>query len=213
MDNASRSAVRLPEPARIDIPSGTALVWTISARLVRPELLGVLSEDERTVANALYASARCRFVIGRASLRTILAERLFMRPESVPIQFTPNGKPFVEASGVLEFSVSHAGDWVAIALTTDRPIGIDIECIRMDVPVIPLAARFGPSGFADRLASKSPDEAAILYWTWWVSQEAALKACGERLTKLLSGSIARGVDIMPLPAPAGYVAALATSRS
>ena len=82
---------------------------------------------------------------------------------------------------------SHSGDWVAIATSPDGPVGVDIERIPAALPLGALAL----------LGVDSLDG--------FVAREAAGKAAGKGLTEFWPA----GIRARSLPAPAGYVAAVA----
>jgi 4'-phosphopantetheinyl transferase len=91
----------------------------------------LLSEDElQRSLSYLHDKDRHRFIISRGLLRLLLAERLELLPEDIIFGRTSGKKPFVinATSRVIEFNVSHAGEWLLIALSA-QPIGTDVECI------------------------------------------------------------------------------------
>ena len=84
-------------------------------------------------------------------------------------------------------SWSHSGGWIALAISDDRGVGIDIEQIPEPVPIRALA-RIGVSSIAE-----------------FVALEAASKATA----CVFGGRWPSGVEIRRLAAPEGYCAAVA----
>ncbi len=95
---------------------------------------------------------RLASVLGEWMAKTMLAEQCGIPLETIVLQRTERGKPY--ANGLaLHFSISHSGDWVAVAVS-DRPIGIDMEVLR---PVDPrLSQRIGaaPERFFEEWTAK-----------------------------------------------------------
>lgn len=117
-----------------------------------------------------------RFVVGRHALRRILAVRLGLAPQAVPLVPGPNGKPILAPGpSPWEFNLSHSGDWILIALAWRRRVGIDVEAWR-DLEYATLAERaFAPEERA-ALAAVPEVEQAATFFAVWTRKEAVLKA-------------------------------------
>lgn len=125
------------------------------------------------------APARRRFAAGRFSLRISLAELLGLAPSEISLTQTSTGKPKCEQGW--EFSLSHAGDWVLLALHPHLPVGIDLEAPRVLGSPKRLLAKLG---FAHLLDSETPsggegrfdlNQEALKRWN---RNEALMKAIG-----------------------------------
>jgi 4'-phosphopantetheinyl transferase len=137
-----------------------------------------LSESERAEARAIPDPARrLRFERARSALREVLAERVGARWEDLVFQRTPQGKPFLVSHSGCEFSLSHSGEWLAIAVG-GMPLGIDLETRVPSVDVTKLAARFFSPADASLLNAQPPELRSAHFARQWVSKEAALKAAG-----------------------------------
>jgi 4'-phosphopantetheinyl transferase len=138
----------------------------------------MLSDSERAEALAIPDSARrLRFERTRSALRKVLAGRLGARWEDLVFQRTPQGKPFLVGHSGWEFSLSHSGDWLAIAVGS-APLGIDLETRVPGVDVTRLAARFFSPADASLLNAQPPELRSAHFAKQWVAKEAALKAAG-----------------------------------
>lgn len=63
--------------------------------------------------------------LGAYILLSIAVEKMFLgMPE---VLRTPNGKPYFDSSFGIWFSISHAKNAVAVSLSCDSPVGVDIE--------------------------------------------------------------------------------------
>ena len=170
---------------------------TIEVLLVRvvpgaaddPRTVELVGAPERDAIRSLGFSAdRDRAVTARAAARLELGRRLGTRPTLVPL-ITPErsgGRPFVQGSSI-GISWSHSGEWVALALAVDRPVGIDIELVPKPLPVKALAW-IGAESLWD-----------------FVAREAAGKAsgCG------LAGQCSSDVRVRRFETPTDYLGAVA----
>jgi 4'-phosphopantetheinyl transferase len=134
-----------PDPA----PLATE-VWWAHTSAADDRLLRLLDEEELTRNSRFRHQAdRDRHLLGRATARLLLAERAGCPPEKVTFALRcrsceekertgadegagtgqgPHGKPRPTgpAEG-WEVSVSHSGEWVALAMASGVPVGVDVE--------------------------------------------------------------------------------------
>ena len=140
------------------------------------------------------AADRDRFTVGVTLTRLVLGAHLGVRPDRVPLDRTcphcarPHGRPRLAADSSLDFSVSHSGDVVGLAIATSvaaggatRRVGLDVELIdgatADDAPAdLVLSA-------SERLSYDHLDAAArpTAFFRYWVRKEALLKATGDGL--------------------------------
>lgn len=171
-----------------------------------------LSADERARAERLLSDpARRSFIAGRALLRHVLGGLLQLPPEALRFTVRPGGKPALEGTSRLEFSLSHAGEVVLLAVSDGLPVGADVEFIRPLLGAASIAAAYFPPDQRDaflRLPAPRPPEAFFRVWT---RLEAQVKTTGEGFR----GIRAPGGDLPlkqwdPLP---GYIAAVAAAAA
>jgi 4'-phosphopantetheinyl transferase len=183
----------------------------------------VLDHSERARAAAfLHPRDRQRFTVAHGALRFLAARELNTRPGALTWNPGPNGKPGLASpwSG-LHTSLSHSGDMIAAAISTGRPVGVDIQHLVPGLDPVALSARFFPpeeAGYvaAGRDAGARADRFAHL----WARKEAVVKAAGARLWPNLKIAV-HGRDVVTcaepagphrvadLPAPTGFRAAVA----
>jgi 4'-phosphopantetheinyl transferase len=145
----------------------------------------LLSDSEKTEAQGIPDSARrIRFERTRSALRETLAGRLGVPAMSLEFRRADGGKPFIVNASACEFSISHSGEWLAIAMG-DVPVGIDIETRTPGVEVSKLAARFFSPNDAALLNAQLPHERSAHFAKQWVAKEAALKAAGVGISQHL----------------------------
>jgi len=177
----------------VDVPPGTVA-----------RCRDALDDGERARAAAFLGPRdRQRFTVAHGALR-ILAGRELKTPPAA-LSWTPgrHGKPGLAPpwSG-LHTSLSHSGDRIAAAISTGRPVGVDIQHLVPGLQVAGLSARFFPpdeAGYvaAGRDASEQVDRFAQL----WARKEAVVKAAGGRLWPNLKIAV-RGRDVVSCAEPA-----------
>lgn len=153
-------------------------------------LLARLPDYERQRAARLkFASPRRQFLVARVVLRQLLGVWCVTDPWTLEFSIGPRGKPRLEHPSAPEFNLSHSGRWVAIALASAQPVGIDVETVDRAVSRDRLAGRyFSPAEQAELAALPEPLRWAAFY-RGWTCKEAWIKATGrgmgfavERLT-------------------------------
>jgi 4'-phosphopantetheinyl transferase len=169
--------------------ASVAHVWMVqvSDARFRSEQLGLLlSGPELRRADRFHHDAdRRRYIVSHAMLRCVLGEYLDLPPNQVRIATGPHGKPFVEAAreaGGLQFSLSHSGDLVLLAVSGGGAVGVDVEAVRILRDRGAMAAEaLTPSELQqlERLPHGVQDE---FFLRWWTAKEAFLKAIGVGLT-------------------------------
>jgi 4'-phosphopantetheinyl transferase len=209
-------------------------VWRISLGSLSANFEGawlVLSREERERADRFHFEAdRRRSVIGRGCLRLLLSGILGLPAKSLRFEFGEFGKPKLtstQAQG-LEFSASHSGDLVLIAISRGRAVGVDVETVRTDIDIDEIAARFFSVNEYRNLASLVGTSRYEAFFTCWTRKEAYLKARGEGLStplnqfevSFLPGEEARLLEtrkapgevnrwrLEPVTVPSGHIAAV-----
>ena len=187
---------------------------------------GLSGPDRERAARFRQPEDRNRFITGRRLLAALLREHLHYPPGPLELALTERGRPFLPHAPATAFSISHAGDFVAVALATGGRVGIDVEAIRGKLEPGALAERILSA--ADFAGFRSLPEAAQrgAFFRAWTGKEAILKAKGTGLLGHVkeisvplqsSGSaISHVVDeggtawqLQPLPVPEGYVGTVA----
>lgn len=149
--------------------------------------LAAISGSERSQAASFRRSAdSCGYAAAHGILRMALSLCLDISPAEIVLPRRENGKPVLDPSyGMrLGFSVSHSGDWAAVALSGSGETGVDIECVRRDFDWLPVARKaFSPE--ENRLLDKTaPDQRTAVFYRLWTLKEAYLKARGKGIDDL-----------------------------
>ncbi len=201
-------------------------VWIVPVD-VAPDIAGrcqdALDDSERVRAlSFLTARDRQRFVVAHGALRIVAASELQARPAALVWAPGRYGKPeLVPPWSGLHTSLSHSGDLIAAAISTGRPVGVDIQHRVPGLDAVSLSARFFPPEEAGYVASgRDAAVRADRFARLWARKEAVVKAVGGRLWPNLRIAVRRrqivrcaepaGLHrVADVPAPAGFHAAVA----
>ncbi|MEE3239749.1 MAG: 4'-phosphopantetheinyl transferase superfamily protein [Pseudomonadota bacterium] len=133
-----------------------------------------------------FAKDRHRDLISRALLRTELGKAVSLPPDAIELERGKHGKPQLAPSmqpmaEQVTFNVSHAGDWVILALSSE-PVGIDIEYTPRNNDVMAVADRYFYGAELKELQAFSPSEQRERFFDYWTLKEAYIKARGEGIS-------------------------------
>lgn len=146
--------------------------------------LGTLSEPEQIRAAQMQDRPRDRFVMGRALLRHMLADRLGCDPAAVDLIQEGAGRVHLSSPAGIGFSVSHTArgvdDYVAVAVG-DSALGVDIEWQARMLDVGRIAARRFSDHDAALVASADLADKKQCFYRLWTLKEALVKWCDGQL--------------------------------
>lgn len=163
-------------------------VWTVALDGVDDGLLaesGILSPDELDRARRYrFERDRRRFVVSRAALRHLLGSYLGIDRGSVLLHPGPHGKLRLarDTSSRLCFNASRSEDLAVFAVGHDREIGVDVERVREDIDLEPLARRVLNVAELREFGQLEPEVRRRAFYRCWTRKEACLKALGAGLT-------------------------------
>ena len=178
----------------LPIDNGVAVFYA-QCGVLTPGLLdsywALLSEAERQ-RNQRYRFQRDRNrdLLARALTRCVLAGFMSATPVELAFEAGEHGKPgfdFLSMDGMeewqsLAFNLSHAGDWVVLAVTRTRLVGVDIEASDRDNDVLQIADRYFFGRELEELQSFPAPEQRSRFFDYWTLKEAYMKARGEGIS-------------------------------
>jgi 4'-phosphopantetheinyl transferase len=186
-----------------------------------PAALRGLSEwlcdaEQRRAARFHFDRDRRRFVVARARLRELLAQRLDVPPESIEFVYGREGKPALAerfARSGWRFNLSHCDDLALYAFSRERELGVDVEAIRCLDEADAIAERFFASGERLAYSAFTPSERPTGFLRIWTRKEALAKGLGAGLSvpleKLDASAPPRGWSIESFSPQPGFIGALA----
>lgn len=134
--------------------------------------------------------ARLRYVKARWFVRRVLSRYMFCDLKALEFRFGSHGKPGLagEDRDVVSFNLSHAGEWLLMAVTSVGALGVDIEKYRVNRDVMAIAARyFTPFEVKALEEIVGVQEQRVAFYRAWVRKEAFVKAVGVGLSYPLAG--------------------------
>jgi len=139
----------------------------------------LLTLEERARADRLrHGDDRRRYILGRGLLRTMLGRRLDRAPRSLVLRANPHGKPTLADAEGLAFNVSHAGDYVLVAVGRAAAIGVDVEQIHPGLDMMGVGRQvFTPAEWA-LIADAPAALKSFHFFRQWTFKEAVAKATG-----------------------------------
>lgn len=165
-------------------------IWTFDIRTlatVAEDLEVVLASDEMDrAAQFRFNHLRESFVRTHSTLRHLLGRYMDVHPAGIQFIYSPNGKPALASAENIQFNMTHSGNVAAIAITTDCPIGVDVEQIRPVENMLQIAEQFFcPEETAEIISLPADDRECAFFWCW-TRKEAYIKATGAGLAAPLN---------------------------
>ena len=165
-------------------------VWRVLLPKLGPyedQLESVISDEERAWAQRFrLPDIRSSFILRRGFLRTLIQNYTGIKADRVEFCHSAWGKPSLsKGMGIdnFEFSVAHSRDSMILAFGRDLNLGVDLEYVDNNYPVIKIATRFfTPKESAALLEAADSHRLVSLFFEIWVRKEAFLKAIGRGLS-------------------------------
>lgn len=173
----------------VPLLSGSSIhIWQFPTVIPEPELSAfseLLSREERDRASRFHFEKDARrFIIVRATLRSILVGLTHVPAREVSFLYSEHGKPSLkDPSTNVQFSVSHSGDLAMIAVALGHQVGADIEVVREDIEIEKLAARFFSGLECHDLLALPQEQRLEAFFRYWTCKESFLKAQGIGLSR------------------------------
>lgn len=159
-----------------------ATVWLLDGREIDAAGMAAceawLGPSERQrLAGFVRAERRRQFVLGRGLLRAALAPLLALAPTAIALVERRGNAPLLDLprDALPFFSLSHSGPWIACAVSTHTPVGLDIERFDAARDLDALAAQVFDTAEQASLAALAPAERVVRFYTTWSMAEARFK--------------------------------------
>lgn len=137
-------------------------------------------------ANNLSGQRKKQFLVCRSILAHLLKQycNISMLPV---IKVGDNGRPSFLEPHLPDFNISHSQDWVAVAISLEGKVGLDIEVARPRKNYLKVAKNF----FADdeyQWMTKQ-DDTLRAFWQLWTLKESALKLYAKGVWQIKSVNV------------------------
>ncbi|HWG80304.1 MAG TPA: 4'-phosphopantetheinyl transferase superfamily protein [Stellaceae bacterium] len=190
--------------------AGECQVWWARPAAGRRSLLALLDAGERGRCARFHRDAdRARYLAAHALARLVLAGHLGIPAPALSFRATcrqcgasDHGKPRLRIAGAgLEFSLSHSGARVVLAVARDAPVGVDVERLNAERDFAALVPAVLSAAEQPAVAALPAAERAGAVLRYWTRKEALLKATGDGL-----GVAPAALTVTPPDVPPALVA-------
>ena len=162
-------------------------------------------QEQQEAGRYLHIEDAARHLAGRALARRLL-RAAFGQDCVAEFARSPYGKPFCPGVSA-DFSISHSGSMVWVALCRCASVGIDVESMRPLPDAAELTSQLHPQEQKDLLALP-PAELQTAFYRCWTRKEAVIKAAGMGLSMpLQSFSVHTG------PQESGWIASFTANAA
>jgi 4'-phosphopantetheinyl transferase len=147
----------------------------------------LLDETERQREKQFYfATERRRFLVTRALVRTTLSRYISIHPKQWIFTTNSYGRPQIanpQANiGGMQFNIAHTQNLVALGVTRDRCLGVDVENVSKRRASIEVAQHYFSPDEVALLHAVSPEQQDYRFLEYWTFKEAYIKARGMGLS-------------------------------
>jgi 4'-phosphopantetheinyl transferase len=174
------------------LPPDQVHVWRLQLdadHAVGTALARVLSEEEKSKARRIHLpQQQAQYVQAHGTLRVLLAA--YMGCDAGELHFSKgaHGKPALRTSHgtpALHFNLSHSRDCALLAVAARREVGVDVEYVRPETPVMKMARRFYTQGEYINLEAMPDVLRRQAFFLGWTRKEAIVKAMGRGIVRAL----------------------------
>ena len=178
--------------APVPVPSlrtGECQVWWARPAAGHNELLSLLDAGEHARWSRFRRDEdRARYLAAHALARLVLAAHLGTAAAGLGFAAvcrqcggTDHGKPRLRR-GNIEFSLSHSGERVVLAVARDAALGVDVERLNARRDIAAVIPEVLSAAEQHALAAvPAAEERALALLRYWTRKEALLKATGDGL--------------------------------
>jgi 4'-phosphopantetheinyl transferase len=144
------------------------------------------AEEARQHPRFYFARDRCRYLVTRALVRTVLSRYLPVSAEDWSFSTNAYGRPQIANESVadtdLSFNISHTHSLIVLAVTRGGSVGVDVEnCAARKAPIDIADHYFAPEEVA-ALAAVPESQKQYRFYEYWTFKEAYIKARGMGLS-------------------------------
>lgn len=164
----------IPHPA---LSGGEIHLWAcaLDAGPCEPQWLN--AAELRRLDGLANTGPRQSFCRSRSRVRQLLGAYLDCPPAQVDIGLDAHGKPHLKRGSPLEFNLSHAGNWLLLAVARRLTVGVDVEIPRPLCQARAIARRLFSPDAIQSLARENFSTQA--FFACWTRHEARQKCLGQ----------------------------------
>jgi amino acid adenylation domain-containing protein len=141
-----------------------------------------LDGDEQKRCNKYQnEEAKNNYIIRHSLLRLLISNLVSIEPKEIKFVNNSNGKPIFKENQVdsnIRFSISKSHHWIAIAISNDQEVGVDIEKISSRMNHLEIAQQHFHPDEIYRLENASLEQQSIIFTEIWTLKESLIKLKG-----------------------------------
>lgn len=153
---------------------------------LRWKLRGLLNDAEREQEMAFhFADDRLRYLVTRAMVRTVLSRYADVAPADWEFALNAWGRPEIALrhnTHGLRFNISHTRGLIALGVSRNRSLGVDVENVLEREASVGIANHFFSQAEVDALAGLPEHERGARFFEYWTFKESYIKARGMGLS-------------------------------
>ena len=179
-------------PAPLEITDRQIDLWlTYYHEVTDPGTLSrmfeLLNDAERTQQERFhFADDRLRYLVTRSLVRNVLSRYAAVHPANWVFSVNSYGRPAIAdpegGTKGLNFNLSHTRGLIALAVSRDRALGVDVESIVKNLAPLGVAERFFAPAEVSQLAQVPPACRQDRFLEFWTLKESYVKARGMGLS-------------------------------
>lgn len=190
---------------------GNAVVHTtwgewLTAVVADPALRPLLGRDWQRYRRTQDPTVRYRFVASRLATKYTAAAALGTEPAELDLAYRIGGRPYLRSLDQIDVSLTHTDDVIAVGISRDGRIGVDIEPAGRRMSYELLKERMLTPAEREGLERLPEEERAARLLRVWTLKEAYTKALGQGL-RLDFNAFGFAAGVGELLAPDGRPAA------
>lgn len=157
----------------------------------------LLKEEQLKSESFLKEEDRIRYVLGRIYVRKLLANYLKTEPSDLEFKYSEQNKPILENYPMVNFNISHSGDYIILGFANKWSVGVDIELMNTHVDLYNMIINcMSSTEVSVILNSEMPRQ---MFYKYWTRKEALLKGIGIGLTDRLKDiNCSDGLNLVPI---------------
>ncbi|KUN00428.1 thiamine biosynthesis protein ThiF [Streptomyces yokosukanensis] len=165
---------------------GNAVVTTtwgewLGAVVAEPALRPLLGRDWQRYRRTADPTVRYRFVASRLATKYTAAAALHTEPAELDLAYKIGGRPYLRGLDQIDVSLTHTDDLIAVAISRDGRIGVDVEPADRRMSYELLSGHvLTPAEQADIEGLPEAERTAAMLRVWTL-KEAYTKALGQGL--------------------------------
>lgn len=171
----------------LPLPADEAHVWFVDAggsggeRLASSPFALITDAERARHDRYKFEHSRREYRTTRALVREVLSRYASVAPEQWQFAANAWGRPEISGpSGAprLRFNLTNTQGMVAIIVSSEHEVGLDVEPLDRDSETTAIADRYFSPSEVRALFSLPKDEQRARFFDYWTLKEAYIKACG-----------------------------------